>query len=122
MTDLSEKGGGSVLQGIFGGISEVVESMSETGVTIVHSIAKGITHLANDSIEVVTEVGDGVVGIFDFAGGTSNFVLYVINFFIVAYLISKHFVENRMRRRDQEAPQLFQLNSPPPVPRRGVSA
>ena len=54
INDLKKRGGGSVLQGI----------------------AKGITHLTNDSVEVVTEVGDSVAGIFNFGGGTSNFALY----------------------------------------------
>ena len=116
MSDLRKRGGGSVLQGIFSGISEVVETMSETGVTLVHSIANGITHLTNDSVEVVTEVGEGVAGVFNFAGGPSNFVLYVIDFFIIVYLVLKHFAELRMRRRDAEAPRVVQVAGAPPVP------
>ena len=116
INDLKKRGGGSVLQGIFSGITEVVETMSETGVTIVHSIAKGITHLTNDSVEVVTEVGGSVAGIFNFAGGTSNFVLYVINFFIIAYLVVKHIAEYRMRRRVPEAPRIVRVIESPPLP------
>ena len=58
LADLRKQGGGSVLQGIFSGITEVVETMSDTGATIFHSIAKGLTHVANDSVNVVTGVGD----------------------------------------------------------------
>ena len=102
--DFRTKGGGSIINGIFEEISEVVDTMSDTGASIFHSIAKGLKHVTNDTVGLVTDVGNDVLGIFDFVWGPSNFGLYVLNFLIVIYLGYKHILEYRMRLRPPELP------------------
>ena len=121
MSDLRRDGKGSVLQGVFSGIAETVETMSDTGLNIVHAIAKGLKHLSNDSVEVVSEVGEDVVGFFKWTGGVSNFVLYVIDFLIISYLATRHIMEYRERRQPREGPRIVQVVGPPPIPPRGLT-
>lgn len=46
------------------GLMNIVDSISDTGANIFHSIARGIKHVTDDTVEVATEVTDDITNFF----------------------------------------------------------
>ena len=87
-----------MVEGIFQGLTDVVDAISDTGASIFHSIARGLQHVANNTMVVTTEVADDITGFFTAAGGPAVFGLYLVNFCIVVYLAYQHWVGFGMAR------------------------
>ena len=105
ITDFKTKGKGSFINGIFSGVADSVNSLSDTSRTILHSIAVGLKHITNDTVEIAVETTDTIEGFFNILkGGPSSLVLYVIDLLIIGYLIYERLIQNR----------------PPPLPPRNL--
>ena len=91
VTDLREAGKGSFAQGIARAMSDIFETLEQTGTNVFDLIADGVVTVTNDTVLVAEETGSLIKNIFAFTGGASNFVLYIINFGIIAYLTHRHF-------------------------------
>ena len=104
LADLRERGKDSLVEGIFEGISDTFGIVADTGVSIFHSIARGLKHVTNDTVDVVDSIGDDIASIFGPVGGLGVFVLYVLNLGIIVYLGYRHVVDYRMRDAWQETP------------------
>ena len=102
LMDLSEvyrNGDDSLIKGVARGFLKVAKTVVDTGVEIFEVISNGGVKLTNETANAVTELGEEVFGIFDFAsGGISVFCLYILNLAIIAYLGYKHLVERRIQR------------------------
>ena len=105
LNNLKIKGKGSLIEGIFNAISETVASVADTGSDIFHILTKGVETVTNDTVQVVSSVGNDIAGIFEAAGGPSGIVLYVIDILII-YLVYRHVQERQ--------------NAAPPLPPRNL--
>ena len=72
-------------------MSDIFETLEQTGTNIFDLIADGVVAVTNDTVLVAEETGSLLKNIFTFTGGAPNFVLYIINVGIIAYLIHRHF-------------------------------
>ena len=97
LTDFRQRGGGSLVAGIFTAMTDVVSTITNTGTTIFHMIAGGATEVANDTITAVDGIGNMVAGFFGVIGGPANLGLYILNFCIIFYLVYRHIHECRER-------------------------
>ena len=95
LTDMRERGKGSLVQGIFGAMEDVVSTLAETGETIFHVVTKGVIHLTNDTVLTAEGVGDSVASLFSVIGGPGNLGLYILDLLIIIYLVYKHVHDTR---------------------------
>ena len=72
--------------------------MTNTASNIFRIIAHGAIDVTNDTVTAIDNVGTALVNLVTFTGGPSNFLLYIIDIGIIAYLVFKHIRDNRQGR------------------------
>ena len=103
LTDLRDTGGGSVIEGITHGITKVITSLTGSGLQLVKGVAAGMTTVVNETSGVVAGAIHGFGQILSFTNGVSGFILYIIDFLIIAYLAAMRIWDRRINNRLRDA-------------------
>ena len=106
LTDYRTVGNGNILKGIATAMGDAVEAVTDTASNIFRLITGGATDIANDTIQAADGIGSALVDLVTFTGGSSDFILYLVDLAIITYLVFQYI---QGKRRDRE-PQ------PPPIP------
>ena len=100
LSQFKEKGNGNIIIGLTRAIASTVSFLVNTGEEVFHTLSNGvimgiktITNATEDVIETSTH---GIAEIFA-SIGISNLVLYILNFFIIVYLILMRFQFTSLR-------------------------
>ena len=134
LEDLRTMGDGSIIEGISHGISNVLTTLTRSGIKLVKSISQGIKGVTNETASVVGNVIHGLGHILTFTNGLSGLLLYVIDFLIIGYLAVNRIWDHRGHRQrivrqqriDQEIRRLnlreqYKETNAPQVPPHGAS-
>ena len=102
IADLRDSGGGSVIEGITNGIATVLGSLTGSGLRLVRGIASGVKSVVNETTTVVAQTISGFGHILSFTNGISGLVLYILDFLIIAYLITLRVWGRQLNNRNLE--------------------
>ena len=95
ISDIRERGRGSLAQGIARSMSDIFQSLERTGENVFDLVARGVVSIANDTVSVTKGTTSLITSLFSITGGISNFLLYIINLGIIIYLTYKHIAKCR---------------------------
>ena len=93
----------------------------DTGGNLFEKLSDGIVDVSNVTLSTTSTIAKGISHIFDWIGGTPNFILFLINGAIIIYLI----VDYNWRKRSQTNPNPFRTvidlkdsaqGAEPPIP------
>ena len=87
LSDIQEEGGGNFVTGLARTMSTIVRKTVNFGTDLFGIVAAETVKLTNETSSTVEGVGSSILGIFHFAGGISNFVLYILDLLIIGYLV-----------------------------------
>ena len=97
VTNLTEIGDGDISLGIGRSLSKLASTIVDTGENLFDIFTEGIVDISNITFTATGKVAKSVVGIFDWAGGTSNFILFIINGAIIMYLTIDYYQRKRRK-------------------------
>ena len=83
--------------GIGRALSNVAEKILDTGGNVFDIFARGSLDVANATTNTISGIGHSISRIFDWSGGTSNFILFMVNGAIILYLVIKHRMDNQTK-------------------------
>ena len=78
--------GKNFVAGLAKTMSTIVRKTVNFGTDLFGIVAVETAKLTNETSNTVEGVGSSILGIFHFAGGISNFVLYILYLLIIGYL------------------------------------
>ena len=98
MTNLTEMGEGDISLGIGRALSHLASTVVDTGENLFDIFSEGVTDVGNITLRTTTSLAKDIVGIFDWAGGTPSFILFIIDGAIVVYLLVDYYQKKNVRR------------------------
>ena len=125
LTDFRDLGSGNILDGIVQSITSTVEGMGKAGAQLVRAVSTGLVSTvragtnATESLLVAT----GITSLLEGIGGAPSLALYVIDLFIITYLVIQYRMNRNIRQplvipMERQAVPIPQAHRrpPPPIP------
>ena len=98
MTNFQEIGNGDISLGIGWSLSHLASTIVDTGENLFDIFSEGVVELSNETFSATGAVARDIIGIFDWAGGTSNFILFIIEGAIILYLAVDYYQRKTMKQ------------------------